>query len=85
MGKNGLQKEACHGNLNNIPRSAHRGKVEFILYQNFQQCQTKLSRVTADELTGSDEINDFKYTNTIYFNSHANGEGYGVLLCKNQS
>ena len=74
MGRYGLQAEQCKANLNNIPHSANRGKVEFVLYRNFEQCETKLSRLTADELTGGDEVDDFKYKNTIYFNARGRSQ-----------
>lgn len=64
----------CKANLNNIPRSTNRGKIELVLYKNFRQCSTSVSRLQSDELNGSDQVNDFKYKNTVYFNAAASGD-----------
>ena len=61
QGRHFFEHTNCRANLNNIPRSVDRGKVEIVLYKDFYQCGTEVSRLTEDELGDGDKVNDIKY------------------------
>lgn len=63
----------CLANLNNLPYSTDRGRIILILEGNFNQCATKITRLTTAELTDGDSVGDYKFSNTIYFNAGSTG------------
>ena len=57
-----------------ILKSLNRGKIEIVLYRDFTQCETDLSRLGPSELGDGDSPGDFRYKNKVYFNAKAAGK-----------
>lgn len=57
-----------------ILQSLNRGKIEIVLYRDFTQCETDLSRLGPSELGDGDSPGDFRYKNKVYFNAKAAGK-----------